>query len=449
MKKRDVLFVCDSCGNEYPRWMGKCEACGEWNTFREVSKKDLEATREVENQNEQGEAKLTKLSEGNFEGKRVISGLEEWDRVVGGGLVEGSLILIGGEPGIGKSTLMLQICNCLAKKQEKVLYTSGEESLTQVGGRAKRLNLLTDEIDFIETSSLETIIKVVKQNDYKFVVIDSIQTLTSGMIGGGLGSIVQVRYCAAKIMELAKANNISILLVGHVTKEGEVAGPRILEHLVDAVLYFEGERSGDLRVLRVLKNRFGATDETGVFVMTEGGLSSVADISKMFIQGRRSGITGSAIGVAMEGTRPFVVEIQAIADKTVYGLPKRTGLGIDLNRLNMILAVIGKRGGINVYDKDIYANVVGGFRLNDRSTDLGFVLAITSVIIGKSVPGQVAVIGEIGLLGEIRMVKGIDKRIREAIGMGFTRVFGPKVKNKIDKYIEVETINELFKQIFG
>lgn len=442
--KKDILFVCNNCGNEYARWMGKCEACGEWNSMKEVSRKDMEATKIIEEKNLGRDSQLVKLSQGGFEGKRTVSGLEEWDRVLGGGVVEGSLLLIGGEPGIGKSTLMLQISDLLAKKNIKSLYVSGEESLAQVGGRAKRLGVDGERIDFLDSVYLEKIESIVRQNAYKFVVIDSIQTLISSELSGGIGSIAQIRYSAAKLMQLAKGEGVTILLVGHVTKDGEVAGPRVLEHLVDVVLYFEGERSADLRVLRSLKNRFGATDETGVFVMTETGLRSVVDVSKMFLENRKTGIPGSAVSVAMEGTRPYLVEIQSIADRTVFGLPKRTSVGIDLSRLNMLLAVLGKRTGINIYDKDVYVNVVGGFKLNDRSTDLGIILAIASVAINKTISKEIAVFGEVGLLGEVRAVKGMEKRVREAKNMGYKEIYGPKSGKDL---IGVETLSELFQRL--
>jgi len=425
MSDKKVVFVCNNCGNEYSRWMGKCEACGEWNTLKEVAAQDLAIVKELEDANQFGAGKLSKLSEAVFEGKRWLSGIEEWDRVLGGGMVEGSLILIGGEPGIGKSTLMIQVVSALVDSGKKVLYVSGEESLAQVGGRARRLGLVAEAVDFLDSVWLENIEKITQEGRYNLVVIDSVQTLISSGLGGSLGSMAQIRYCVSRLMQLAKKNNITILLVGHVTKDGEVAGPRVLEHLVDVVLFFEGERSEDLRILRVFKNRFGATDETGVFVMAENGLNSVVDVSKQFLKERRVGVPGSAVGVAMEGTRPFLVEIQAIADRTQFGNPRRTSVGVDSSRLTMLLAVVGKRTGIDIYDKDVYLNVVGGFKLKDRSTDLAVVLAVVSVILEKPIPENVAFFGELGLLGEIRRVKSMDKRVGEAKKMGFERVFGP------------------------
>lgn len=437
------IFVCNNCGNEYSRWAGRCDACGEWNTLKEVAKKDVELVKEIE-RGDYKDAKLMKLSEGNWEGKRMLTDLEEWDRVLGGGMVEGSLSLFGGEPGIGKSTLMLQVSDSLAKKGKKVLYVSGEESLIQVGGRARRLGLDGNKIDFLDSVYLEKIESILLKGKYDFMVVDSVQTMVSREVGGGIGSIVQIRYCVSRLMQIAKSTGLSILLVGHVTKEGEVAGPKILEHLVDVVLYFEGERSDEMRILRALKNRFGAIDETGVFVMTGEGLRSVTDVSKMFLKERRTGIPGSVVSVAMEGTRPFLVEIQAIADKTNFGNPRRTSVGVDLSRLSMLLAVLGKRAGVNIYDKDVYVNVVGGFKLKDRSTDAAILLALAAVVLDKNIGNDVAVFGEVGLLGEIRRVKSVEKRIREANSLGFQQIYCAGGKDSHD----IRTVSELFGKIF-
>jgi DNA repair protein RadA/Sms len=365
---------------------------------------------------------------------------------MGGGIVKGSLSLFGGEPGIGKSTLMLQVGDGLTKKEKKVLYVSGEESLPQVADRAKRLGVDARKIDFLDSMYLEKIENVVRHDKYDYVIIDSVQTLVSSSLSGGVGSIMQIKYCVAKLMQLAKSMEITILLVGHVTKQGEVAGPKILEHLVDVVLYFEGDRLGDLRILRALKNRYGAIDETGVFVMTSDGLKSVADISKMFLRERITKVPGSVVSVAMEGTRPFLVEIQAIADSTSFGNPKRTSVGVDMSRLSMLLAILGKRADINVHDKDVYVNVVGGFKLKDRSTDLAVLAAIASVIMNRVIDNDVVVFGEVGLLGEVRRVKSNEHRVREAINMGFKRIYCPRGVKK-DAEIVV-TVEDLFKKIF-
>lgn len=440
------IFVCNNCGNEFSKWMGKCEACGEWNSLREVSKKDMEAVKELSQDHEWREGKLQKLSEANFENQRFVCGIEEWDRVMGGGIVKGSLTLFGGEPGIGKSTLMLQVADGLTREKKKVLYVSGEESLPQVADRAKRLVVKIDGIDFLDSMYLEKIENIVRQNKYDYIIIDSVQTLVSNSLSGGVGSIMQIKYCVAKLMQLAKGSGVTILLVGHVTKQGEVAGPKVLEHLVDVVLYFEGDRLGDLRILRALKNRYGAIDETGVFVMTQDGLKSVADISKMFLKERVVGVPGSVVSVAMEGTRPYLVEIQAIADSTSFGNPKRTSVGVDMSRLSMLLAVLGKRAEVNVYDKDVYVNVVGGFKLKDRSTDLGVLAAIASVIMNRAIDNDVIVFGEVGLLGEVRRVKSGEHRVREAKNMGFKRIFCPRGVGR-DAEV-VTTVAELFKKLF-
>lgn len=448
MKNKNIIFVCSNCGNEYPRWLGKCEGCGEWNTLKEVAAKDMEVVKEIEEKGECRIGNLARLSEANFEGERFLSNIEEWDRVLGGGMVRGSMILIGGEPGIGKSTLMIQVVDALVRENKNVLYVSGEESLAQVAGRAKRLGAEMDRIDFLDSVWLENIEKIATGNKYNLLVIDSVQTLISSQLSGSFGSMAQIRYCVARLMQLAKKENLTILLVGHVTKDGEVAGPRVLEHLVDVVLFFEGERSEELRVLRVFKNRFGATDETGVFVMTESGLKSVVDVSKQFLKERKTGVPGSVVCVAMEGTRPFLIEIQAIVDRTQFGNPRRTSVGVDLARLSMLLAVLGKRAKINIYDKDVYLNVVGGFKLKDRSTDLGVVMAICSVVLDKPVLSDVAVFGELGLLGEVRRVKSMDKRIMEARKMGFKKIYGPIMEKKYDDFFSIDNIGKIIADIF-
>ncbi|MFZ5392484.1 MAG: DNA repair protein RadA [Patescibacteria group bacterium] len=448
MKNKNTMFVCNNCGNEFSRWLGKCESCGEWNTLKEVAAKDMEVVKEIEKRGEYKVGNLAKLSDANFEGERFLSKIEEWDRVLGGGMVRGSLILIGGEPGIGKSTLMVQVADALTRDGKKVLYVSGEESLAQVGGRAKRLGTKTEDIDFLDSVWLENIEKIAVGKKYGLMIIDSVQTLVSSQLGGSLGSMAQIRYCVARLMQLAKKENLIILLVGHVTKDGEVAGPRVLEHLVDVVLFFEGERTEELRVLRVFKNRFGATDETGVFVMTETGLKSVVDVSKQFLKERKTGVPGSVVCVAMEGTRPFLIEIQAIVDRTQFGNPRRTSVGVDLARLSMLLAVLGKRAKINIYDKDVYVNVVGGFKLKDRSTDLGVVMAISSVVLDKPISPEVAVFGELGLLGEIRRVKSMDKRIMEAKKMGFQKIYGPSIEKRYENFWQVDNIGNIIAEIF-
>ncbi len=440
------MFVCNNCGNESARWAGKCEACGEWNSLKEVAKKDMEIARNMEVDSEWRHGQLTKLSSAKFEGQRMKVGIDEWDRVMGGGIISGSLSLFGGEPGIGKSTLMMQVCHNLVANGKRILYVSGEESLSQVADRANRLKVDVDKIDFLDSVYLEQIENVLSKDDYDFVVIDSVQTLVSSKLTGSMGSVMQIKYCVSKLMQISKGQGVTILLVGHVTKQGEVAGPKILEHLVDVVLYFEGDRMNDLRVLRSLKNRYGSVDETGVFVMTHEGLTSVTDISKMFLAERKTGIPGSVVSVALEGSRPYLVEIQAIADRTVFGNPKRTSVGVDSTRLSMLLAVLNKRAGINVSDKDIYLNVVGGFKLKDRSTDLGILAAIASVIVDKPIGNKVVLFGEVGLLGELRRVKMGKKRINEAKSMGFEEVYTPRGMGK--GAIELETVNDLFKQIF-
>jgi len=439
------VFVCQNCGNEFSRWAGKCDACGEWNSLKEANKKDIEALKKVEGVIQQ-DVKVKKLSQAENVGERISSGLGECDRVLGGGLVKGSLVLLGGEPGIGKSTLTLQLASQVAQNN-KVLYVSGEESLGQVAARAKRLEA-NDNIDFVDTVLLEGMKKVISEGDYNLVIVDSVQTMVSGEITQTMGSISQIKYCVYNLMQLAKANNITFILIGHVTKDGEVAGPKILEHLVDVVVYFEGERTGNMRILRVLKNRYGSSDETGVMIMTEKGLLGVESVSKLLLKERQAGIPGSVLTVAMEGSRPFLVEFQAIVDRTNYGNPRRTCVGFDNNRLNMLLAVLSKRVGLDVTDKDVYLNVVGGFKIRDRAADAAVVTAIASVMLNKPVAAEAVVLGEIGLLGEMRRVGSLNKRVNEAVSFGYNTVLGAG-ESDLAGFNRVTNVKQLFDKCFG
>jgi len=441
----EMIFVCQNCGNEFSRWAGKCSVCGEWNSLKEVKQADVEIMKQVDGVITR-QLVVKKLSEAIEPGARQVTGLSECDRVLGGGLVDGSMVLLGGEPGIGKSTLMLQLAGQLAKKQ-KVLYVSGEESLSQVAGRARRLGL-GEELDFIDTVRLEGVIKIVSEGDYKLVVIDSIQTMVSGEIGQTMGSISQIKYCVYQLMQLAKSKNITFILIGHVTKDGEVAGPKILEHLVDVVIYFEGERMGNMRILRVLKNRYGAVDETGVMIMSEKGLLSVESVSKLLLRERKTGVPGSVLTVVMEGSRPFLVEFQAIVDRTNYGQPRRTCVGFDGNRMSMLLAVLSKRIGLEVADKDVYLNVVGGFKIRDRAADAAVVTAIASVVYDRPVGDDVVVMGEVGLLGELRRIGSLNKRINEAKSFGYQNILGPGESN-ISDWSSVSSVKEMFDKCFG
>lgn len=439
-----TVFVCQNCGNEFSRWAGKCDACGEWNSLKEASKKDIEVIKKVEGVIEQ-DVRIKKLSQAENVGERLVTTMGECDRVLGGGLVKGSLILLGGEPGIGKSTLTLQLASQVAH-DKKVLYVSGEESLGQVAARAKRLGA-NDEIDFVDTVLLEGMKKVIAEGEYDLVIVDSVQTMVSGEITQAMGSISQIKYCVYNLMQLAKAKNITFILIGHVTKDGEVAGPKILEHLVDVVIYFEGERTGNMRILRVLKNRYGSSDETGVMIMTEKGLLGVESVSKLLLKERQTGIPGSVLTVAMEGSRPFLVEFQAIVDRTSYGNPRRTCVGFDNNRLNMLLAVLSKRVGLEVSDKDVYLNVVGGFKIRDRAADAAVVTAIASVILNKAIANDVVVLGEIGLLGEMRRVGSLNKRINEAVSFGYNTVLGAGDSDQ-SGFNKVTNVKSLFDKCF-
>ena len=450
MAKATSIFVCNQCGYESPKWLGKCPACNEWNSFYE--EKILKTSNNSLSSKTGEKTKPIKLKDVEVEnGNRFKTGFEELDRVLGGGLVEGSLVLLGGDPGIGKSTLILQLCDKI-EINEKILYISGEESGTQIKLRADRLGVKGDNIIFLGETSMELIEEAIENTTPKLVIIDSIQTMFSEQISSAPGSVSQVRECTAKIMQMCKKKNITTVIIGHVTKEGAIAGPRVLEHMVDTVLYLEGERFLSYRILRGVKNRFGATNEIGVFEMREKGLEQVENPSSALISDRIGEPSGSVIIVALEGTRPILIELQALVTQTIYGMPRRTANGIDFNRLNLLMAVIEKNAGILLSNSDAYINIVGGIRLNEPAIDLGIVLSVISSFKNIPISKEVVVIGEVGLTGEIRNVNMIESRIKEAQKMGFKKCIIPyNNKQKLnEKYsievVGVKNINEAIKE---
>ncbi len=424
MAKTRVQFVCQTCGAAYPRWSGQCKSCGEWNTMVETvvqPRKDAAAARAwMPVSHPQS---LPDIQADQFQRLPVANG--ELARVLGGGLVPGSVVLVGGDPGIGKSTLLLQASAQLAEGPKPVLYISGEESVHQIKMRADRLGLQQAGLYVVSEVSLDQIIGHIEQLDPRLVIVDSIQAISSEELESSAGTVSQVKACATALLRLAKANGIPMFLVGHVTKAGSIAGPRVLEHIVDAVLYLEGDRFHTYRLLRGVKNRFGSTHEVGVFEMTEQGMVEVANPSEAFLAERLPNTAGSAIAVTMEGTRPLLVEIQALASTTSFGQPRRTANGVDFNRLLLLVAVLSKRVGLRLFDQDVFVNVVGGLRISEPAADLALALAIASSFQNKPLPADMAAVGEVGLSGETRTVSHLSRRLHEAAKLGFSRCIVP------------------------
>ena len=420
MAKTKTVFFCTSCGYESSKWMGQCPGCKEWNTFSEepvkITKSGSAASKSAGSAVEPVLLKDISVDEA----ERISSGSSEFDRVLGGGIVAGSLVLIGGDPGIGKSTLLLQVAGDISANDKKILYVSGEESLKQIKMRADRLGkdyhgmllLCETDLDAIE----ESILKIKPD----IVIIDSIQTMYKEDVGSAPGSVTQVREATALLMQIAKQNSITVFIVGHVTKEGAVAGPRVLEHMVDTVLYFEGDRHASYRLLRAVKNRFGSTDEIGVFEMREEGLAEVMDPSSFMLSGRADGASGSVVTCAIEGTRPIMIEVQALVSKSAFGMPRRQATGMDYNRVNLLMAVIEKRGGLQIADQDAYINIAGGIKINEPAMDLATVMSIISSFKNKALDAKTVIFGEVGLSGEVRAVSRAESRVREAAKLGFT-----------------------------
>jgi DNA repair protein RadA/Sms len=434
MSKVKTVFVCSECGYESPKWLGKCPGCNSWNSFYEEKIADSKNSKGSSKETKKATIQILNEVEGKHE-SRTDTGISELNRVLGGGLVNGSLVLLGGEPGIGKSTLILEVCDKI-NGNGKVLYVSGEESAEQIKIRADRLNIKNNNIMFLGETDIDIIEQTILEMSPKLVIIDSIQTMYSDEITSAAGSVSQVREITARIMRVCKGHSISTIIIGHVTKDGNIAGPRVLEHMVDTVLYLEGERYFSYRILRSVKNRFGSTNEIGMFEMQNEGMVEIKNPSSILISEREDNPAGSVIVASMEGTRPLLIELQALTTPSVYGMPRRAANGIDYNRLTMLIAVLEKKGRIPLGSQDVYLNVVSGIRLVEPAVDLGVVLVIASSFRNASIDKGIVVIGEVGLTGEVRSVNFIEKRLKECEKMGFKKCIIPESNRKLlkDKY---------------
>lgn len=436
MAKTKTVFFCQNCGHESAKWAGQCPACGEWNTFVEevvdgTSKQSQKTRKAVAELETKTINEISSVSE-----ERQTTHMEEFDRVLGGGIVKGSMVLVGGDPGIGKSTLLLQLCRELCADKVKLLYISGEESLQQIRLRAERMGEFNDSLALLCETNLDLIRGVIERTKPEVVIIDSIQTMYNEAISSAPGSVSQVRESTAALMQIAKGMGVTVFVVGHVTKEGTVAGPRVLEHMVDTVLYFEGDRYASYRILRGVKNRFGSTNEIGVFEMRREGLAEVANPSEYMLSGRPQGASGSVVACSLEGTRPILIELQALVARSNFGMPRRTATGCDHNRVNLLMAVLEKRLGLHLSDYDAYINIAGGLRMNEPAIDLGIVLAIVSSYKERPIDDSLLVFGEVGLSGEVRAVSMAEARVAEAKKLGFTDCILPKVSvtEELEKY---------------
>lgn len=452
MKGPKVIFVCRECGTTSPKWLGKCPDCGAWNSFDE----------ELIDEKAQNKAKMSGriVASGNKPEKisemtlpnyfRTGTGMGELDRVLGGGLVDSSAVLLSGEPGIGKSTLLLQICSELSKTR-KVLYVSGEESKGQLKLRAERLGIVGDSIYLLTETDTDMILASCEELKPDVIIIDSVQTLSSMKFTSAPGSITQVREGAMSFINYGKSAGAAVFLVGHVNKEGGISGPKTIEHMVDAVLYFEGERTNSYRIIRAIKNRFGSTNEIGVFEMGDKGLIEIPNPSEVIMAERPKNTSGSCVGCVMQGTRPIISEIQSLVAKTVYATGKRTADGFDYNRMCLLIAVLEKRMGLKFYENDVYLNVAGGIRLDEPSADLSIAMALISGITDKVIPDEVIAFGEIGLSGEVRAVSHIEYRVKEAVRLGFTKIVLPK-KNltkglKVPEHVELCAVSNIYQAL--
>ena len=452
MAKSKTVFVCNNCGYESAKWLGKCPACNEWNSFYEEKiAKTTDGAFSTDKKTKSAKPSSLNSIEGK-EATRTSTGVNELDRVLGGGIVKGSLILLGGEPGIGKSTLILQICDKM-QGEGKVLYVSGEESAEQIKIRADRLGINNEDIMFLGETDIDIITQAIEEMNPKLVIIDSIQTMYSDEITSAAGTVSQVREITARIMKICKGQAITTIIIGHVTKEGNIAGPRVLEHMVDTVLYLEGERYFSYRILRGVKNRFGSTNEIGMFEMRGEGMCEISNPSDILISENEDNPAGSCIVSCMEGTRSILVEIQALTSQSVFGIPKRTANGIDYNRLYLLVAVLEKKAGMMLGGQDIYLNVVGGLKINEPSIDLGILAATASSFKNIAISKDTVIMGEVGLTGEVRRINLIEKRIKEAEKLGFKKCIIPesnkkglKEKYKLD-IIGVKDINEAMNKL--
>lgn len=439
-KGKKSVFFCQNCGHEESKWLGQCPACGEWNTFVEeridsgITKGSTASARAA--RESVRAAQVVPLADVSADDEaRSRTGIGELDRVLGGGIVPGSLVLVGGDPGIGKSTLLLQVCRQMAR-MKKILYISGEESQAQIKLRANRMGNFSQNLLLLCETNLETIRGVIEKEKPELVVIDSIQTMYSEEVSSAPGSVSQVRESTNVFMQLAKGLCISIFIVGHVTKEGTVAGPRVLEHMVDTVLYFEGDRHASYRILRAVKNRFGSTNEIGVFEMRQDGLAEVENPSEYMLSGKPENASGSVVACSMEGTRPILIEIQALVCRSNFGMPRRTAAGTDYNRVNLLMAVLEKRLGMALSNCDAYINIAGGIRMNEPAIDLGIILAVASSFRSRPIDEKTIVFGEVGLSGEVRAVSMPEQRVAEAKKLGFETCILPQVSMKMVKGIQ-------------
>ncbi len=435
-KSKGNGFFCQNCGYESSKWMGQCPACKEWNTFVDAPLKSMGSGSKIKNSARiQERSKPKSIEEISMtKEERIETKIKELDRVLGGGFVPGSLLLIGGDPGIGKSTLLLQVCKGLADQGKTILYISGEESLKQIKLRAERIGSFTNDVHLLCETNIEVIEDTIREYKPKMVVIDSIQTIFSEEIPAAPGSVSQVRHVTAQLLQISKGLEITIFIIGHVTKDGTVAGPKVLEHMVDTVLYFEGDRHASYRILRGVKNRFGSTNEIGVFEMQSKGLIEVENASEFLLSGKPENASGSIVTCSIEGTRPILLEIQALVCNSNFGIPRRQATGADFNRVNLLMAVLEKRVGLSLSSSDAYVNIAGGIKISEPALDLGMALAIVSSFKNKKVPEQVLVFGEVGLSGEVRAVNMPEQRVKEAIKLGFTICVLPKACERAVKH---------------
>lgn len=458
MSKIKKIFVCSECGATAPKWMGKCSHCGSWNTYLEenlhLDTKEEQKNREWTEKSSSKSVQPIPITEvPNTSGVRVPFPDREFNRVIGGGLVDGSIILLGGQPGIGKSTLLLQIALALNKK---ILYVSGEESEEQIKMRAERIGSLSENCFLLTETNVVQLLKSAVKFNPTLLIIDSIQTLSSPHIDAMPGSISQIKECAGELQRFAKKTGISVIIIGHITKDGAIAGPKLLEHIVDVVLQFEGERNYSYRILRTLKNRFGSTDELGIYEMEGSGLKEVSNPSELFLSQKDDDLSGSAVAATMEGMRPMLIEVQALVSPAVYGNPQRSATGFDMRRLNMLLAVLEKRGGLPYGQNDVFLNLAGGIRVEDPGIDLAIVAALISSLEDTVTPANCCFAGEVGLSGEVRGINRIEQRIQEANRLGFEKIFISKynTKNLDQKRFDIEIIQigkvrELYDILFG
>ncbi len=452
MPATKTIYTCQNCGFQSPKWMGKCTSCGEWNTFVEEVIEKKKSTGKIAAQH-LGNQPITLESIQAAKTQRIVAGINEFDRVLGGGIVPGSLVLLGGDPGIGKSTLALQLA--LKLNQQKILYISGEESLQQIKLRAERLKISNNNCLFLSETSLENLLAHAEQIRPDVLIIDSIQTISTETIESSPGSVSQVRECTSAILKFAKKSDTAVILIGHINKEGSIAGPKVLEHIVDTVLQFEGDTNYMYRILRSNKNRFGSTNELGIFEMRSDGLREITNPSEQLISKISDDVSGTAIAATIEGIRPILIEIQALVSSAAYGTPQRSSTGFDLRRLNMLLAVLEKRAGFKLIQKDVFLNIAGGLKISDPATDLAVICSILSSNIDIPIDHKVCFAGEVGLTGEIRAVNRIEQRIAEAAKLGFKKIIIPSLNKGFDasrfniEIVKTGRVEEVFRVIFG